>query len=179
MEHDGSVDPCLIREELEIREMTLDDLPPVYRLGELLFTADRWPVLYRTWDEYDLAALFAAESEQCFVADFRDQVIGFALGTFIEKRRSSWRYGYLLWLGTDPAYRGMGVARKLLRRFTQHCVEEGARMMLVDTAAENEDAIRFFRREGYGNDQEHVYLSKNLTNTAAYRRFRHEQRERD
>jgi len=45
-------------------------------------------------------------------------------------------------------------------------------MMMVDTDAENENAIAFFESEGFGNPVEHVYMSKNLTQLPAYRRKR-------
>lgn len=161
-------------DELEIREMRLEDIHRVFSLGERLFTADKWPSLYRTWDEYEVVGLFASDGDFCFVADLDDRVVGFALGTLIEKRRSAWKYGYLLWLGTDPDLRRMGIARQLVDRFTEQCIDEGARMMMVDTAAENDDAIRFFKRQGYGKAVQHVYMSRNLTTLPQYKRRRRE-----
>ncbi len=164
-----------VSDELDIREMELEDIHRVFSLGERLFTADKWPSLYRTWDEYELVGLFASDSDFCFVADLGGKVVGFALGTLIEKRRSAWKYGYLLWLGTDPDYRRHGVGKRLVDRFTEQCIDEGARMMMVDTAAENDEAIRFFQRQGYGKAVQHVYMSKNLTNLPSYKRRRREQ----
>ncbi len=160
------------RELPEIREMELADLEPVYLLGERLFPADKWPSLYRTWDEYELANLFVSDGELCFVAEDDNSVIGFAMGTLIEKRRSAWTYAHLLWLGVDPAYRGSGVAKRLLDQFTETCIEEGARMMMVDTASENTGALRFFEGQGFGKAEQHVYLSRNLTGLPQYRRKR-------
>ena len=159
-------------EALEVREMELEDIHRVFSLGERLFTPDRWPSLYRTWDEYEVVGLFASDGDFCFVADIDGRIVGFALGTLIEKRRSAWKYGYLLWLGTDPAFRRMGIAERLVNRFTEQCIDEGARMMMVDTAAENEGAIRFFQRQGYGKAVEHVYMSRNLTTLPRYKRRR-------
>ncbi len=156
----------------EIREMELKDLDPVYLLGERLFTADRWPSLYRTWDEYELASLFVSDGELCFVAAVDESVIGFAIGSLIEKRRSAWTYAHLLWLGVNREYRGAGVAKGLLDQFTEACIQEGARMMMVDTATENTGALRFFQRQGFGKAVQHVYLSKNLTGLPEYRRRR-------
>ena len=97
-----------------IREMSLLDLPAVFTLGERLFTADKWQALYRTWDEYELAVHFASDSETCLVAELDETVVGFALGTLLEKRESSWTYGYLLWLGVDPELSRKRVAARLL-----------------------------------------------------------------
>lgn len=155
-----------------IREMELEDLAVVYELGERLFTADRWPTLYRTWDQYELVEMFASDGDTCFVAEDDGRVIGFALGTLIEKRRSAWTYGYLLWIGVDPHAGRKGVGARLVRRMTDVFIELGARMMLVDTDAENEDALRFFRSIGFGNESEHVYLQRNLSSHPGYIRKR-------
>lgn len=152
-----------------IREMELEDMPGVYALGERLFTAEKWPALYRTWDEYEVVELFASDGEFCLVAEAEDgQVAGFALGALLEKRRSAWSYGYLIWMGVDPDLKGKGVGRKLLQELTDLFIDAGARMMLVDTAGDNDGALRFFRSQGFGHELEHVYLSRNLVNHPRY-----------
>lgn len=158
--------------EIEIREAELEDLPHVFALGERLFTADLWPTLYRTWDEYEVVELFATDGDTCLVAEMENKVVGFALGTMIEKRRSSWTYGYLLWLGVDPGVSRRGVGARLVRRITDVFIQNGARMLLVDTDAENERAIEFFKAQGFGNLSEHVYLTKNLTRDPGYAKQR-------
>lgn len=170
-------------EDIEIREMVLEDLPQVYNLGEKLFTPDRWPTLYRTWDPYEVVELFGADGEFCQVAVLsseeeagRDKVVGFALGTLLEKRRSAWTYGYLLWLGVDPSFSRLGIGEDLVDTLTALFIEQGARMMLVDTDGENETALRFFRRIGFGNENQHVFMSMNLTNHPSYRRKRKRRR---
>jgi ribosomal protein S18 acetylase RimI-like enzyme len=150
--------------------MELDDLATVFHLGEQLFTAGRWPVLYRSWDVYDLLTMFASDGEFCLVAELEGQLVGFALGSFLEKSRSAWRYGYLEWLGVDPSMKGKGIGKRLLSRLTDIFIEHGARMMLVDTEMENVDAIRFFKNQGFGHDVPHVYMSRNLTTHPDYRK---------
>lgn len=145
-----------------VREMELEDIPTVYALGEKVFPADKWPNLYRTWDEYELVDLFASDGETCLVADLDDKVVGFALGTIIEKRRSAWTYGYLLWIGVDPDIGPRGAGGRLFTRMQEIFIESGARMMLVDTAAENAQAIAFFRKQGFDQEQGHIFLNKNL-----------------
>lgn len=151
-----------------VREMELEDLSAVFALGERLFTADLWPTLYRTWDEYELVQTFASDSETCLVAEFEGKVAGFALGTLLDKRRSAWTYGYLVWLGVDSALGRQGIGKKLVNRLTEIFIEQGARMMLVDTEADNVGAVTFFHRHGFGNDTKHVYMSKNLTHHPEY-----------
>lgn len=41
-------------------------------------------------------------------------------------------------------------------------------MMLVDTEAENHEALRFFKKQGFGHEIEHTFLSRNLTTHPDY-----------
>lgn len=157
---------------VSIREMELEDLPAVYALGEAVFTADRWPSLYRTWDEYEPVGLFNSDGDFCFVADSGEKVVGFALGALIDKRRSAWSYGYLTWLAVDETMSRSGIATQLMDNITEAFIRAGARMMIVDTDAENEAAISFFRRHDFSKQERHVYLSKNLTSHPDYQRLR-------
>lgn len=157
---------------LQIREMELEDLSSVYALGEAVFTADKWPSLYRTWDEYEPVSLFSTDGEFCFIAEYQDKLVGFALGSLIDKRNSAWSYGYLTWLAVDPTLKRLGVASRLMEAVTDAYIRAGARMMIVDTDAENAPAITFFRRHGFVNEDQHVYLSKNLTSHPDYQRLR-------
>ena len=164
--------PRLSANSVVIREICLADLPAIYELGERLFPADKWPALYRTWDEYELAVHFASDSETCLVAELDEKVVGFALGTLLEKSGSAWNYGYLLWLGVDPAIVRQGIAARLFERMTELFIKLGARMIMVDTDAENEAALAFFRNQGFGQETAHVFLSRNLSHDPDYLRHR-------
>lgn len=168
-----------MRGSVDIRSMEIDDLAEVYALGEELFTAERWPTLYRTWDDYELAVLFAADAELCLVAEIDDRIVGFALGTILEKRGSAWTYGHLLWLGVDPMAGRRGIAGRLVDKLTELFIEEGARILMVDTAADNTAALGFFHKLGFGDPEEHVYLSKNLTDDPDYKAHRKREKLRD
>jgi ribosomal protein S18 acetylase RimI-like enzyme len=149
---------------ITIREMEIDDLSPVYHLGERLFTRSRFPVLYRTWDTFEVTEYYNSDPEYCLVAENgQGSVIGFALGNIVEKDRSAWKYGYLAWLGVAPEHQGKNVADRLIKEFEQRVKEDGARILLVDTEADNQRAIQFFRRHGFAQPKNHVWMSKSLT----------------
>jgi ribosomal protein S18 acetylase RimI-like enzyme len=150
------------RVNAKIREMEIDDLADVFHLGETVFKAERVPNLYRTWGEFEVVELFNSDSEFCLVAEARNKIVGFALGTTIEKSRSAWKYGHLIWLGVKPSYQRAGLGERLFNRFIELMLENGVRMVLVDTEAENLPALFFFRKMGFGNPQEHIYLTLNL-----------------
>jgi ribosomal protein S18 acetylase RimI-like enzyme len=161
------------RLELEIREIEVDDIPEVFHLGEQIFTVDRVPTLYRTWDEYEVTSLFNSDPEFCLVAEIGHLIVGFALGTTVTKTRSSWKYGYLVWLGVLPEWQRDGVGGRLFDRLAEKMIEDGVRMFLVDTEADNTPALQFFRKKGFTNPEEHIYLTLNLK---AYRQMRRKTR---
>ncbi len=148
--------------EIRIRTATIDDLSAIFHLGERLFTSQEVSNLYRTWDEYEVTHLFNTEPEYMLVADPDDQVVGFLLGSVIEKRYTAWNYGHLLWLGVDPDYVRQGIAGRLFDRFRSLVKAAGVRMLMVDTQADNEDAIQFFQAKGFSNPIDHVYMTLNL-----------------
>lgn len=156
------------RDRVEIREMDLDDLPQVFDVGEKLFTAEKWPNLYRTWDEYELLELYASNKELCLVAEIDNQIIGFALGSIIEKERSAWNYGYLEWIGVLPSMKNKGIGTRLFNRLTDLIIKRGARMMIVDTEMENREALQFFKKQGFGQEIKHVFLTRNLSTHPDY-----------
>ena len=150
-------------DSLDVRDMTIDDLAAVFHLGEELFTSEFSQSMYRTWDEYEITTLFNSDSELCLVAELDDEVIGFALGTTVEKQNSAWKYGYLVWIGVRPGIQKCGAGDKLFAEIKQRMVEQGVRMMVIDTDADNEAGIRFFQKQGFDSTQKHVYMSLNLS----------------
>ncbi len=145
---------------VRIRQLEFDDLSPVYYLGTTLFTAEKWPVLYRTWDQYEILERFMSDSEFSLVAEQGDELVGFAIGTIIEKH--SWSYGYLLWLGVREDVQNEGVGKKLYEKMEMLFRKSGARIMMVDTAYDHKKAIGFFKKRGFENIEKHVYLTKSL-----------------
>lgn len=148
--------------DIEIRTATIDDLSAIFHLGEKLFTAQDHSNLYRTWDEFEVTSLFNSEPENLLVADTGEHVAGFAMGTIINKSRSAWTYGHLLWLGVDADIAGHGVGSALFNRFRDIMELQGVRMLMIDTQIDNSEALAFFRKKGFENPIEHVYMTLNL-----------------
>jgi ribosomal protein S18 acetylase RimI-like enzyme len=144
------------------RGLAIEDIPAVFALGQKLFTPEALPTLYRAWDEDELLQLYTSERETCLVAEAGERIVGFALGRIMEKPRSAWKYGWLLWLGVDRTTKRRGIATRLLRQLTSRFIERDARIMMVDTDERNRQALAFFRKHGFGQELRHIYLSKNL-----------------
>lgn len=146
-----------------IRDMTIDDLAEVFHLGEQLFTSDYSPSMYRTWDEYEITTLFNSDTELCRVAELDGKIVGFALGTTVEKSHSSWKYGYLVWIGVRAGLQKKGVGDSLFEDIRKRMKNQGVRMIMIDTDADNEAGLHFFKKHGFGNSRQHVYMTLNLT----------------
>lgn len=158
--------PSVVDGTIRFRNMTIDDFPEVFHIGEEVFTVDFSQSLYRTWDEYEITTLFNSDNELCLVAEAGESILGFALGTTVEKHNSPWKYGYLVWLGVRSGIQQGGVGSGLFKEIKRRMKEQGVRMILIDTSADNLPAIRFFQKQGFGDTQQHVYMSLNLTRKA-------------
>jgi ribosomal protein S18 acetylase RimI-like enzyme len=148
-----------------IRQMEIDDISSVYRLGEKLFSSDEFPILYRTWDPYEVTEYFSSNPDYCLVAETEagGKIVGFILATTVEKEGTAWKkYGYLSWIGVDEAFQRTKLGLRLYRELEKRLLEDGVRMVIADTEAENEAAITFFRRVGFANSGQHVWLAKTL-----------------
>ena len=151
------------KDALRIREMTIDDFSEVFHIGEEIFTAESFQSLYRTWDEYEITTLYNSDTELCLVAEAGEQILGFALGTTVTKHNSPWKYGYLVWVGVRKDIQQGGVGSGLFKEIKHRMKEQGVRMMIIDTSADNRPAVQFFQKQGFDDVQEHVYMSLNLT----------------
>lgn len=149
--------------EIEIRQMEIDDIPAVYHLGEKLFTSEDSPMLYRTWDPYEVVECFASDPEYCLVGEADGKVVGFLLATTFEKEGTAWKkYGYISWMGIEETLQRANLGRRFYRRIEEILQDEGARMIIADTEGDNEGAIAFFKAMGFSRRSEHVWLAKTL-----------------
>jgi len=149
-----------------VREITVDDIPAVYRLGHQLFKSQEASTFYRTWDAYEVTNNFNQDPHLTLVAESRGgTIIGFALGTTYENESGGWKYGYILWMGVSRRWQRSGLGAQLYHEMERRMREEGVRMSFVDTARSNSGAIKFFKRMGYGKPEAEVWLSKLLQRT--------------
>jgi ribosomal protein S18 acetylase RimI-like enzyme len=152
---------------VDIRPMEIDDLSSVYHLGEKLFTSEEFPILYRTWDAFEVTDHFTSDAEFCLVAEAEGKVVGFALATTIEKEGTAWKkYGYLSWIGVHDDFQRTGLGRRLYRQVEQKLRKSGASMIIADTETENHDALSFFDSIGFSVSRNHTWLVKNLRRRA-------------
>jgi ribosomal protein S18 acetylase RimI-like enzyme len=149
------------RLRITIREMEIDDIASVYHLGEQLFTSEDFPILYRTWDPYEVTEYFGSDPEYCLVAEAKGIIVGFLLATTIEKEGTAWKkYGYLAWIGVEESFQRRRLGRRLYKELEKRLEEKGVRMMIADTDGDNEGAIAFFGSLGFSTRAQHLWLAK-------------------
>jgi ribosomal protein S18 acetylase RimI-like enzyme len=149
--------------EVEIRQMEIDDVAAVYHLGEELFTSEQFPILYRTWDPYEVTDYFTTESDFCLVAEVDNRIVGFILANTVEKEGTAWKtYGYLSWIGVALDFQRTNLGQRLYNKLEDILQDEGVRMVIADTEAENIKAIEFFKAMGFSIRADHTWLAKTL-----------------
>jgi ribosomal protein S18 acetylase RimI-like enzyme len=164
----GDADKKRRQGKTTIRQMEIDDISAVYHLGEKLFTSEELPILYRTWDPYEVTDYFSSDPDYCLVAEVDGKVGGFILANTIIKEATAWkRYGYLSWIGVDEAFQRTGLGFRLYRELEERFRQEGVRMIIADTETENEEAIAFFKTLGFSLARRHVWLAKTLRKSAS------------
>jgi ribosomal protein S18 acetylase RimI-like enzyme len=157
-----------------IREMGIEDIAPVFKMGLEVFKAELWPSLYRSWDEYEVTSMFNTDGEYCLVAACDDpeapgSIVGFVLGTVIAKPGSAWSYGYVKWLCAHPSWQRAGVSSRLVDKLIGLMIEnDGIRIVMADTDSENIAAVKFFHKKGFSDETAHVYLFNNLERSVQY-----------
>jgi len=153
------------RAKTNIRAMEIDDISAVYHLGEKLFTSEDYPILYRTWDQFEVTDYFTSDPDYCLVAETEPdgKIVGFAIGTTIEKEGTAWKkYGYLSWIGVAEAFQRTNLGYRLYRKLEQIWKRNGVRMIIADTDAQNVPAIAFFKSIGFADSSQHVWLVKTI-----------------
>jgi ribosomal protein S18 acetylase RimI-like enzyme len=150
--------------DIEIRQMTLEDLPEVWSLSEKIFTPSQLQFTYRTWNINELLSLFQEDPELCLVAEDLNskKIVGFAMGTILKRPFSPWTYGYFVWAGVKKMRRRHGVGRRLYRELEKRFKDKGARIAIVDVESNNQAGIRFIEKLGFKQSQTYIWYSKSL-----------------
>lgn len=65
-------------------------------------------------------------------------------------------------MGIDKDYQRFGIARKMYDKFEELMKEDGVKILIVDTQADNLPALRFFEKIGFRNPQHCVYMLHRL-----------------
>jgi ribosomal protein S18 acetylase RimI-like enzyme len=150
--------------QIEIRQMTLEDLSEVWHLGEKIFTPSYLPFTYRTWNVDELLSLFNGDPEVCLVAEDvkSNKIVGFALGVVLKRPLSPWKYGYFNWVGVQKIRQKSGVGKRLYNELERRFKQKGARIAIVDVESNNPAGFRFVEGLGFKQAESYIWFSKNI-----------------
>jgi ribosomal protein S18 acetylase RimI-like enzyme len=130
----------------ELLDHHLAAAPHLSALGTARDPADSWRVRraqYLRWLAVPQAAVLVARDD--------DRLLGYAMIRAADAA-GSWQWGdqvgTLETLGVSGSARGSGAGRELLDAARERIAEWGARVMTISVIAGNEQAERFYRREG-------------------------------
>lgn len=121
---------------LEIRRMTLDDVPAVVELDSLSFSLP-WPERSFRFELTDNPA------SRCWVMDMDAKVVGMIVAWLLVDE------AHIATIATHPDHRRHGIARELLRYTLRYMSKEGAVSSFLEVRESNTAAQEMYRKFGY------------------------------
>ena len=156
-------------DHFEIREMVPTDAEAVAQLAGLFEPVST--TVFQGIQAEDVAAWvrehLAKPEWAGFVAEVEDEVVGFVFCQDMVGQPSRFVFlqvqemVYLLYLAVDEAFRGRGIARALIRSCEALAHTWGRTGLLLDVAEDN-PALRLYRRLGFKRLGAQVFLSKQI-----------------
>jgi ribosomal protein S18 acetylase RimI-like enzyme len=113
--------------------------------------------LTRTWNDprKDIARKLAVQPELFLVAEADGAVVATVMAGYEGHR------GWVNYLAVAPEHRRQGLGRALMQRVEESLKERGCPKLNVQVRTANAEALQFYRRLGYAQD-EAVALGKRL-----------------
>ena len=113
--------------------------------------------LTRPWNDphKDIARKLALQPELFLVGELEKSIVASVMAGYEGHR------GWVNYLAVAPGFRGRGCGRTLMRRVEQLLLERGCPKLNVQVRNSNAEALAFYRRLGYLQD-ESVSLGKRL-----------------
>lgn len=121
---------------LNIRRMTLEDIPAIVALDQMSFSLP-WPERSFRFELTDNPA------SRCWVAEADGRIAGMLVAWLLVDE------AHIATLATHPNYRRQGIARELLTHALRSMAEEGAVSSLLEVRESNDAAQELYRRFGY------------------------------
>ena len=121
---------------MEIRRMTLDDLPAVIELDKLSFNLP-WPERSFRFE------LTENSASRCWVAEMDGKIVGMIVAWLLVDE------AHVATIATHPDHRRQGIARNLLTYALRYMSKEGAVTSFLEVRENNAAAQDMYRKFGY------------------------------
>ncbi len=147
---------------MNVRRMTLDDLPQVLAIDQVSFSLP-WPERSFRFEITDNPA------SRAWVAESDGKITGLIVVWFLVDE------AHIATIATHPDYRRQGIASRLLIHALQSLRDEGALSSVLEVRASNIIAREMYRQLGFeesgrrpryyrDNDEDAILMSMNLSN---------------
>ena len=121
---------------LQIRKMTLEDVPTVLVLDQISFSLP-WPERSFRFE------LTENTASRCWVAEVDGRIVGMVVGWLLVDEM------HIATIATHPDYRRQGIASKLLLHTLLKSMDEGARTSFLEVRESNLAAQEMYLKFGY------------------------------
>jgi len=121
---------------LEIRRMTLEDVPAIVALDKLSFSLP-WPERSFRFELTDNPA------SRCWVYEVDGSIVGMIIAWLLVDE------AHIATIATHPDHRRQGIARKLLTYALRYMSREGALTSFLEVRETNLPALEMYREFGY------------------------------
>ena len=125
---------------IRIREFTLDDYDPVYALWQ---NAGDGIGIGRSDTREEIAKKLQRDPDLFLVAEDEGKIVGTVIGGYDGRR------GLIYHLAVELAYRQRGIGKWLMDEIERRLIEKGSLKSYLLVKRENEDVIKFYRRQGW------------------------------
>jgi ribosomal protein S18 acetylase RimI-like enzyme len=142
--------------EIITRKASPDDLDTLLRFEQGVIAAERpfdstlqtGPIHY-----YDIPGMISAAHIELLVAVSNGQVVGsgYARIESAQHYLQHSRYAYLGFMYTDPAYRGLGINRKIINALKSWVLDQHVTELRLEVYVNNAAAIRAYEKAGFSN----------------------------
>jgi ribosomal protein S18 acetylase RimI-like enzyme len=128
---------------MKIRDMKVEDLPVVFKIGAEEFDMTR--IYHQYWNLMELISHFEKDKELCVVAELDGRVIGFALG---HKKFSMWEndLGYFEWLAVSKEHQRKGIGSALCEEMLKRFHKMGVKRILADVKAKENGSKKLLEK---------------------------------
>ena len=122
--------------DVNIRKMTVEDIPVVVQLDQISFSLP-WPERSFRFE------LTNNPASRCWVAEVDGRLVGMVVAWLLVDDV------HIATLATHPDYRRQGIASKLLSHILLKGIEQGARSSFLEVRESNLAAQEMYRKFGY------------------------------
>lgn len=144
---------------VEIRKAIMEDLEDIRKLNQELFAYenenfdDTINIKWSLGEGHKKDYVNAIKNNFCFVALVDGKIVGYIVG-YIQKPETYRNIGKLAELDNMSIlreYRSKGIGSKLVKEFKKWAKSNGVDRLRVTASVRNLKAIKFYRREGFGD----------------------------